>query len=208
MTPTLSWLYNISINKSYGVFGGYIQDKLPYCMLNTNKSDSIWQKSALKPLSLSHQTPAGLRSKAFSWPKTLLACTHCTTLQYTYIIGPVSEMCIIPTFLVTRPIHISKAGLWQSAFVKGDAAIRQASILKEQLAGAVMHCWFVGLMWGSSWDMLILIVWERLECLDTIGNKVSCGFAIPVDIYAIVYPYSQKNSTIWAKSVTVLPFQL
>lgn len=117
-----------------------------------------------------------------------------TTLQYTYIIGPVSEMCIILTFLVTRPIHISKAGLWQSAFVRGDAAIRRAGILKEQqLSGAVMHCWFVGLMLGSAWDMLILSVWERLECLGTVVNKICVWLCVHPRHFKVIKVYSHNQ---------------
>ncbi len=131
-----------------------------------------------------------------------------TTLQYTYIIGPVSEMCIIPTFLVTRPIHISKAGLWQSAFVRGDAAIRLSGILKEQqLSGAVMHCWFVGLMLGSAWDMLILSVWERLECLGTVVNKICVRLCVRLDV-SKSSEFIPITSTHSEKFVTFLPFQL
>jgi len=154
----LTWLYNISIHKVYWALKTAFKIRC-FTVCQTQRQVTPYGRCrfSLRPyLWLFHHTPTGLRSMAFSWPGTILACTHCPALLYTYIIVPVSEMCIIPTFLVTRPIHISKPGLWQSPFVRGDPAIRWAGILKEQLSGAVMHCWFVGLMLGSAWDMLFI----------------------------------------------------
>lgn len=75
-------------------------------MLNINTSDSIWQKSALRPYFSVSLDPRRPEIYGLLMTKDTL---HDSTVHIDH--RPVSEMCIIPTFLVTRPIHISKAGL-------------------------------------------------------------------------------------------------
>lgn len=136
-------------------------------------------------LSFSLSNPCRLEIYALLMTKYLVSmyCTHCTMH-----IHHVSEISI--TFLVTRPIHILKAGLWQSAFVLGDAVIRQAGLFKERLSGshALLICG------PHAWDVSFLSAWEILECLGAVVNKVCLWLCVCFDICVRIYSHNRRNS--------------
>ena len=84
-------------------------------------------------------------------------------------------MSLIPTFLVTRPIHISKAGPLTICFCEGRCSDKAGRHSPEGAASSQAQSCIADL-WASDSGVLgirfFLGVWEkRLECLGAVVNK-------------------------------------